>query len=417
MKDMKELFEMALGLGTEWHVTDITLSPEEHRIDISLDFDRGTKFPCPKCDTPGCGVHDTLERTWRHLNFFEFETYLHARMPRVSCDRCGVHQVTVPWARPGSGFTLFFESLAMALMRMMPVEAAAKILNVWSTRLWRLLHRQIDGELASLDLSDVRYVGVDETSSRKGHNYITVFANLEQNRVIHVAEGRGIDTLESFRSHLEIHGGHADQMELFSCDMSTTFTAGILAHFPGAEIVYDRFHVVKLVQKALDQVRREERLRDPKLAQTKYIWLRNPENLSATQKVRLEELTRPAHHLQTARAWAIKESFRDIFRENDLACAHACFRHWYFWATHSRLAPMIRVAKGLKNHQDRILRSVETGVSNGILEGLNSLIQAAKAKARGFRTLKNLKAACYLVGGKFELGISHLWWMTHTRCY
>lgn len=417
MQDMKKLFEMALGLSAEWHVADIALSPEKGRLDIALDFDRGTRFPCPECGASGCRVHDTTERTWRHLNFFQFETYLHARVPRVSCDCCGVHQAAVPWARPGSGFTLLFEALAMALARMMPVQAAARILNVWSTRLWRLIHRQLEGELAALDLSGVRRVGVDETASRKGHKYITVFADLDGSRIIHVVKGKGADTLEAFRKHLETHGGDAGNIDLFSCDMSAAFTAGIRAHFPEAEIVYDRFHVTRLVQEALDQVRREERKNAPELAQTRYIWLRNPENLSEAQSLRLDELKRPMHHLKTARAWSMKEYFRRIFHEADHRWAAFHFDRWHFWATHSRLAPMIRVAKSLKKHKERILRSIETGVSNGVMEGLNSLIQAAKAKARGFRTLRNLEAACYLVGGKFELGISRLWWLTHTKCY
>ena len=417
LKEMEKLFEMALGLGSDWYVSDIAFAPEEGRLDISIDFERGTRFTCPECGQEGCPVHDTVKRTWRHLNFFQFETYIHARVPRATCEKCGVHQVQVPWARSGSGFTLLFESLAMALVKLMPVRAAARILNMWSTRLWRIIHHHVDAEEASLDLSGVVHVGLDETSSRKGHNYITVFADLDTKRVIFVAEGKGADTLEKFKAFLESHGGHADKIELFSCDMSTAFTAGIQKHFQKSEIVYDRFHVTKLVQEALDEICRGERKELPDLLRkTRYIWLRNPENLSDKQHLRLEELRRAKYGLKSARAWSLKEFFRNIFNRDpqDMRWGEHLFDRWYFWATHSRLEPMIKVARTLKKHKSRILRSIETGLSNGLMEGLNSLIQAAKAKARGFSSLKSLKALCYLVGGKFELGITRLWWLTHT---
>ncbi len=228
------LFEVALGLARPWQIEKIEFDPEGRRLDLHLGFPRGSRFACPECGREGCPVHDTTTKEWRHLNFFQHEAYLHAEVPRVRCDEHGVRQVGVPWAREGSGFTLLFEALAMALMREMPVRAAAKILGEHDTRLWRVLMHYVGAARAEQDHSQVGRVGVDETSHRRGHSYVSLFADLERSQVLFATPGRESRTVECFKADLEAHGGKAEQIAEFSLDMSPAFRKGIETSFPTA---------------------------------------------------------------------------------------------------------------------------------------------------------------------------------------
>ena len=170
------LFGMALGIVSPWEVTEVSFSKESNRLDITIDFQRGATFACPVCGAPA-PAYDTTEKTWRHLNFFQYEAYLHARVPRVNCpnEGCGVRQIQAPWARAGSGFTLLFEALVMTMARDMPVNVMARLFSVTDTRLWRVINTYVETARAKEDYSDVRRIGIDETSTRKGHNYVTFF--------------------------------------------------------------------------------------------------------------------------------------------------------------------------------------------------------------------------------------------------
>ena len=186
----KDLFGLALGLSKPWFVSSVEFEPEERRLELLIDFERGGVFPCSECGAADCKAYDTEEKSWRHLNFFQFETHLRARLPRVRCGKCGVLPVSPPWARPGSGFTLLFEALVLTLAAHMPVRAIARLLGEHDTRLWRILHHYVDFSRAERDDSAVREVGIDETASRRGHNYVSLFVDLDEAKVLYVAEGR-----------------------------------------------------------------------------------------------------------------------------------------------------------------------------------------------------------------------------------
>ena len=396
-----DLFQLALGLLPPWLVKDCQFSVSEQRLDLHIDFTKGGSFACPECGRAGCPAYDTEERTWRHLNFFQHEAYLHARVPRAECPQCGVKTVTVPWARPGSGFTLLFEALVMTLVRQMPVRAASRIVGEHDTRLWRIVHHYVSAARAREDLSGVSRVGLDETASRRGHHYISVFVDLDRAKVVHVAPGKDGDTVESFVEDLAAHGGAAPQVAEVCMDMSPAFQAGVREHLPAARITFDKFHVIRLLNQAVDQVRREEQGQRGELRRTRYLWLKNRRRMTVKQRARLADLEDRRLNLKTARALRLRESFQDFF-EQPPELAGAYLQRWYFWATHSRLAPLIEAARTIRAHQEGILRWFQTRVTNGLLEGINSLIQAAKAKARGYRTLNNLIAMVYLVAGKLE---------------
>lgn len=401
MKDI-ELFQLALGLTPPWRVKECRFDLKGKRLDILLDFPRGSVFACPVCGKEGCKAYDTEERSWRHLNFFQHEAYLTARVPRVECGGgCGVKTVTVPWARPGSGFTLLFEALVMVLVKAMPVKAAARILGEHDTLVWRVVHAHVAEARSELDLSGVKRVGIDETSSRKGHNYISVFVDLEKSQVVFATEGRDGGTVGEFVEELEEHGGSAEKVEEVCIDMSPAFMSGVAEHLPEAEVTFDKFHTVKVINDAVDQVRREEQKERSELKRSRYLFIKNRKKLTPSQRGRLAFLEDRRLNLKTARALRIRESFQGLYDQPPEE-AESYLKRWYFWATHSRLEPVKAAARTVKAHWDGILRWFHSRVNNGVLEGINSLIQAAKAKARGYRTVRNLITVVYLVAGKLD---------------
>jgi transposase len=395
------LLQLALGLTPPWTVSRADFDPEAHRLDIQIDFAPGSRFVCPVCGGADCSAYDTERKTWRHLNFFQHEAYLTARVPRVRCDKCGIKTVTVPWARPDSGFTLLFEALVMTMVSAMPVAAVARIVGEHDTRLWRVVHHYVDQARARIDTADVTRIAIDETAARRGHDYITLFADIDQARVLFATEGKNAETIAAFADDLTAHGGDPDAIEEVCIDMSPAFIKGVAENLPNAAVTFDKFHAVKIVNDAVDQVRRGEQKRQNVLKGTRYIWLRNPANLSDRQQAILDAL--PTHHLKTARAYQMRLAFQDLYRQDSPQQAAQYLKRWYFWATHSRLSPMIDAAYTIKRHWNGILRWFDSKIANGLIEGINSLVQAAKAKARGYRSIRNLKAMVYLLAGKLDL--------------
>ena len=395
------LLQMALALTPPWTVTRSEFDPAAHRLDIHIDFPAGSRFPCPGCGAADCPAHDTEQMTWRHLNFFQHQAWLHARVPRVRCTRCGVKKVGVPWARAGSGFTLLFEALVMAMFPAMPVNAVARQVGERDTRLWRVLHHYVEQARATTDASDVTRVAIDETAARRGHNYITLFVDIDQARVVFATEGKDAETVAAFADDLTRHGGTPDAVSEVCIDMSPAFIKGTAESLPKAAVTFDKFHAVKIVNDAVDQVRRAEQKHQTVLRGTRYLWLRNPTNLSDRQRAALEGL--PKRHLKTGRAYRIRLAFQELYDQSSAAAGASYLKAWYFWATHSRLPPMIDAARTVKRHRDGILRWFDSKIANGLIEGINSLVQAAKAKARGYRSSRNLKAMVYLLAGKLDL--------------
>ena len=401
MKDT-DLFQMALGLIPPWLVTDCRFTPNAKRLDLYIDFPRGSLLSCSACGREDVKAYDTQEKTWRHLNFFEHETYIHARVPRTDCPDCGVKTANVPWARPGSGFTLLFEAFAMAMAREMPVNAVARIANIQDTRLWRTIHHFVDEARKKEDYSGVTKVGMDETASRRGHDYISVFVDMDRAKVLFATPGKDASTVEAFAKDLEAHHGSRQKIKEACSDMSPAFISGTEISLPNAEITFDKFHVVKIIGAAVDQVRREERKSRPELKGSRYVWLKNPANLKPRELADLGSLRK--RNLKTAKAHLIKVTFQDLYKETKQS-AEDFLKEWYFWATHSRLEPIVKAAKTIKSHWNGILRWFDSKINNGILEGINSLIQAAKSKARGYRSNRNLIAMTYMVAGKLDFGL------------
>ena len=397
--EMNQLFTMALGLTPPWTVTELTFSADDKRLDVNLDFARGSSFPCPTCGVAS-PVHDTEKQTWRHLNFFQHLAYLHARQPRTKCKQHGVKTVPVPWARPGANFTLLFEALVVALGRNgMTPAAIGRLVGEHDTLVWRILEHYVAEARARASYKDVESVGVDETSRAKGHVYVTLFVDMKAERALTVTEGKNHETVEAFRDDLVQHGGRVGKVRDFSLDMSVAFIKGIQETFPKAKLTFDRFHVIQLMNKAVDQVRRLEQKTRPELKKTRYDWLTNEENMKPSVKARFEALKEST--LDTAAAWRIKTMLQKLYIQ-PATDANKYFNEWYALAIDSELAPVMRAAETLKANKRGVLRWFKSQLSNAMLEGFNSLIQAAKSRSRGFRSARKMATIIYLLLAKLD---------------
>lgn len=405
--DQQQLFARALGLAEPWYVASLDFSAEDKRLEIEIDFRRGGTFACPECGTAGCKAYDTEQREWRHLNFFEHQTILRARVPRIDCSECGVRPVNVPWSRPGSGFTLLFEAFVLAMAAHMPVKAIARLVGEHDTKLWRVVHHYVDKARGQRDDSAVRAVGIDDKSVRRGHDYVTVFADLDERKVLFVADGRKGEAIEEFRWDLIDHGGDPDQIEEVCMDMSAAYIAGAETSLPHAAVTFDKFHVMKLLSEAIDKTRREEQRTIPDLKGHRFALLKNPENMRDDELAFASALISRRSTMKTARAFHLRLSFQDFYAQ-PARTAKQFLRRWCSWASRSRIDEMIRVSQTLRRHEEGVLRWFISRITNGLLEGINSLIQSAKARARGFRTTENLKAIIYLIVGKLDLQVTHL---------
>ena len=398
-----DLFQLALGLVPPWMIKTVNFDADKKRLDLEIDFKTGGRFPCPDCGTVDCPTHDTVMKTWRHLDFFQHQAFLHARTPRIICPKCGVRLVGVPWARPGSGFTLLFEALVMTLVKHMPVAAAARLIGEHDTRTWRIVFHYVEEALARVDLADLRRICIDETAAKRGHDYITLFVDIDRRRVVYIADGKDADTVAEFADHVDARGGDASRVKEVCVDMSGAFIKGVTENLTEAEITFDKFHVMKLIGDAVDKVRRAESKSRPELKRSRYLWLKNETNLNAAQRATLGSLRHT--NLKTARAYHLRLAFQDIYKEYSREWATLHLDRWYSWARRSRLEAMKQVAATIDRHKDGILAWFDSGIANGLIEGINSLVQAAKAKARGYRNRKTLKVVTYLIAGKLDLSL------------
>lgn len=286
----------------------------------------------------------------------------------------------------------------------MSVAAVAREVGEHDTHLWRVFKYDVNKAMENIDVSNVTRIAMDETSRAKGHKYVTFFIDMDTKRLIFATTGKGADVLQVFSQFLDSKGVLYSQIKEFCCDMSPAFISGIEEKFPNATITFDKFHVMKMVNEALDQVLRQEQATQTELKNSRYAWLKNPENLTEKQGSKLAKLK--DLDLATGRAYRMKLSLQKMWTKHPIL-SELYFDEWHSWAIRSRLEPMIKVAKTLKQHKDGILRWFVTKMTNGLLEGINSLVQATKRKARGYRTADNFIAMAYATVNKLDLiGIS-----------
>lgn len=367
----------------------------------------GKRASCPQCGE-SCPVRDYgPERRWRHLDTMNFETVIQARTPRSNCRECGVKTVEVPWAGKNSRFTLMFEAFAIVVLQAAgSLEAGRRLLRLSWDSAHGIMERAVERGLERRDLSEVRRVGIDEKSFLRGHKYLSALNDLDGGRVLDVVPERTEEACRALIFKALPTLWDRFKIEAVAMDMWPAFSNAAGDLLSEAEVVFDRFHVSKHLNGAVDQVRRAEHKHllkdgDRSLTGTRYSWLRSPGTRTEKHEGVLEELC--GRNLKTARAWAIKESFDEFWKAPNEAFAEEVFKEWYRWAVRCRLGPVVRVAKMLKAHLGGLLSYFRHRITNSVSEGLNSKIQAIKASARGFRNFENYRIRILFFCGKLSL--------------
>lgn len=401
-----ELYRHLLGVDEPWGVDRVELSVTEERVDVWVGHAKRTRFACPECTTSLPVYDHSEERSWRHLDSCGFLTFLHARPPRVDCPDHGVRQARLPWAEPMSRFTALFERLAIDVLKECDVEGACRILRLSWDEGWGIAERAVARGLLRRGVVAPRHLGVDEKAAGRGQDYITVVSDIDAGTVIHIADERRKASLDGYFEGLSAED--LDRIEAVAMDMWEPYATSVRDHLADADtkIVFDRYHVMAHMGTAVDTVRKTEnrRLRaegNDVLVGTKYLFLYASENLPERHAARFNALR--ASDLKTARAWAIKEDLRWLWDYQRRGWAAKHWKRWYFWATHSRLQPVIDVAKMIKRHLDGIMAFFSHRLTSATAEGLNSRIQAIRVAARGYRNRDNFKTAIYFHLGGLDL--------------
>jgi transposase len=400
----EKLFETALGISVPWYVVGADFNAQARTLTIRVDFAPGSRFAVPGVDGEH-SVHDTVSKRYRHLNFFQHECFLEVRVPRVRLADGAVRQVEPPWAGKLSGFTLLFEALVLMLCQQMTFAAAARLVGESRHRVVTICERYVELALAQADLSAVHELAIDETSRARGHDYITLTADAVERRVLAVAEGRSVETVGTLAGELQAHGCAAEQISSVSIDMSPAFIKGCTEQFPNARITFDKFHLVWHASTAVDKMRRIEQRTDRSLKGMRWSLLKDRSRLSPEAAADLDALIAKMTTVRTARAWVYKEQLREILERKQINVVRAMLQHWCTCVMRSKVEPMKEVATLVRHHLEGIVAWAQTRQTNGFLEALNGLFQAAKRRARGFTRMSTIRTVIFPIAGKLDFRV------------
>lgn len=395
------MYQEALRIPVPWFILDIQIDPDENTQKIMLDFDRGATFECPKCGEIGCKPHDTHPERKRHLDFHGYHCCLHARVPRVICPNCGVVTVNVPWGRKHSGFTYEYELMILSLANSMPISKVGDLIDENFDRVFRIVSYYVNLAISNANYKQIISISCDETSCKRGHKYITIVIDLVKRRVLFATPGKDHTTIDRFNQFLAEHKGDPSKIIEGCCDMSQSFIKGLTENFPNISVIFDKFHVMKMMNEALNEVRREEQKKNNELIKTRMCWLKNRENLKEEEKVHLDKLLQM--NLKTARAYRLKLDLQELWKMSDFDAAQEFLKRWFWRATHSRLKPIQELGWTIKRHWEGILNIAGSKISNGVIEAINGSVQILKREARGYRNTGNFITMIYLRLGKLEL--------------
>jgi transposase len=398
------LYAQILGVLPPWRVVEVELHRETKEVTVRLSR-ATTDLRCPVCEKPVPG-YDSRTRRWRHLDTCQYRTLLEADVPRVKCDEHGVRLIPVPWAEDRARFTALFEALVIDWLLEAPISAVAEQLQLSWAEVDGIMQRAVARGLARRAHRSPEAISVDETSFQKHHEYVTVVTDYIDGAVLHVADGHDGEALKTY--YTQLAPGELEELKLVVMDMSKAYISATREMVPDAEqkLCFDKFHLARSLGDAVDKVRRQEHKRllqagDERLKGTKYFWLENPTHMSEERWAAFEALRRASR--TTARAWALKEAAMGLWDYRTEQEAREGWRGWYNWAIRSRLEPIKRVARTVKRHLQGILNAVVHKVSNGIAEGVNSVIQRLKYQAHGYRNRARFRNAIYFHCGHLEL--------------
>ncbi len=402
MRD-KELYTQILGIQTPWKVSDIELDLKAGEVKVYVQHKPGTRLACPKCGTR-CPGYDKRRRQWRHLDTCQLKTLLVAELPRVQCAEHGVVSVHVPWSEPGSGFTALYEALVIDWLKEASIQAVSRQLSLSWNAIDGIMQRAVKRGLVRREVESPEHIGVDETSFCKGHDYVTIVS--AGGKVLHVSDERKKASLQNYYDTLS--DSQKAGIESVSMDMWPAYIKAALENIPDAQskIAFDKFHVAKYLGEAVDKVRKQEHKALMSegwedLKGSKYDWLTNLRNLSRKRQRSFKLLRQST--LKTARAWAIKDLAMRLWNYVSRTWAQKRWKQWLSWAIRSRLEPVKKVARTIKEHLWGIVNAIILKANNGASESINSRIKTIKIRSRGFRDKARFKNAIYFHLGGLDL--------------
>ena len=398
-------YELLLGLEPPWEVASVSVDSANLMLSINVAWRAGKPVMCPLCNKP-CIVQDHREeRSWRHLDTMQFETRIICRVPRSSCPEHGIKTIDTPWANDRSRFTLLFERFAIDVINASKsVTQAMSILKISWEQVWLIKEHAVERGIARRADEPLVHVGIDEKNFGKGHSYVSLLTDVDRGKVLEVVPDRTKEAADGLWR--TVSKERRSSIKAVAMDMWDAFMTASKEAVPQAEIVHDKYHVASYLGRAVDEVRRKEnrilvQAGNGVLKNTKYLWLANPDRWSADDRRSFRSMR--VDELKVGRAWSIKEAFRHFWDYSYNGSAMTFFKNWFFWATHSKIKPIIAVARMLKRHLPGILAYIKHHITNAVTEGLNSKIQILKSNARGFRNFQHYRTAILFHCGKLSL--------------
>ena len=406
--ELEIFYKQLLGIESPWQITKIEIDAKQLFVFVYLGHEKGQQFPCSCCQK-ACSVYDHQElRTWRHLDTCQYQTHLKAHLPRTHCSDCGVKTVSPSWSSTYSRFTDQFECHAIDVLQASQVmQSSALLLQISTDQISYLMKKSVGRGVARRQAygEQIAYLAIDEKGYKEGHNYVTILSDADNGRVLEVVEDR---TIESVRKcYKALNDNQLAHVKGISMDMWSAFASVSKELAPQADIVHDRFHLSCYLNDAVDITRRAENKKllqqnNELLKGTKYIWLKNRDNLSPINKELLDTI-RLQSALKTVQAFDIKEEFKLFFTAQTTQHATEFFNQWFEKVSASKNAYLLKVAKMFKHHFEGLKNYITHRISNAIAESLNSRIQQIKAKARGFNSSTAFRVAILFHFGKLNL--------------
>lgn len=398
------LFTMALGLQDPWFVKNIEFKEglkNEKELHLIIDHKPRVKFDV---EGESCSVYDHVQRSWRHLNFFQHVCYLHARVPRVKTSNGNVLNVDLPWSQPGSSFTLLFEALVVALAKSgMSMLAIGNYLNISDKSAFNIVSNLVVECLANQSLDDCERLCIDETSCKKGHEYLTILSDIDDQKVVGIGFGKDVNAAKMALSEMTFRSANPSATKAICMDMSPSYISFAKTSLPQADIVFDKFHISALLNKAVDDVRKKEHKEKDGLKKTKFLWLKNFDNLNVNnqEKVNYLKLCFP----KLGEAHRLKELFREVWNQTDPIQIAKQMAIWIEMALESKIKPIIEFVQTLERHMEGIEAYFKHIVTNALAESLNARIQVIKRIAKGYKNKYNFKLMIYFHLGGLDLNI------------
>ena len=393
--DEKSLYAHILNLSEPWQVKSLTLDEADGSVTIIVGMADDARIVCPHCGQTS-PVHDHRRRRWRHLDTCQFTTWVEADVPRIMCPEHGCQTVPVPWADPGSRYTLLFEAFVLSWLKVSTVDAVRKQLRLSWNAVDNMMKRAVRRGLSRCEATrSGTHLCVDEVAFKKGHQYVTVISDV-QGKALAITDDRGVESLAGYLRILSPE--QKDSIRTLSMDMNPAYISAARIHLPDAlrKIAFDHFHVAKMLCAVVDKTRQWEIKRIPfadrKNAQrTRYLWLYGRQNRYGGRAERLEVAQQVLP--ETSRCWVMKELARELWYQGYDENSRQRWLDWMHLAKKVAVPLLTSAVRTLRDRLYGILNAMKYRVSNNSAESLNSKIRLLRIKARGYRNRERFKLA------------------------